>query len=183
MRLSREEAAKNREKVVEAAGRKFRENGYDGIGVVGLMEAAGLTHGGFYKQFEDKEALIVEATALALASSAEKWRGVMAEASGDPVKAMLRWYLSREHIDLVADGCAYAALAAEAPRHGPALRHAFEQAVERSIAGLLAEMKESSDARGEAIRTLALMIGSLVLARAVESRDLAEEILKSGRSG
>jgi TetR/AcrR family transcriptional repressor of nem operon len=183
MRLSREEAAKNREKVVEAAARKFRENGYDGIGVVGLMEAAGLTHGGFYKQFDDKEALMVEATALALASNVDRWRGVMAEAPGDPIKALLRWYLSKQHLDYVADGCAYAALAAEAPRHGAELRHAFEQALERSIASLTTEMKEGADARGEAIRTLALMIGSLVLARSVDSRDLAEEILKSGRSG
>src|SRR3546814_7801887 len=60
MRVSRDEAARNRTKVVEAAAEKFRQRGYDGIGVVGLMEAAGLTHGGFYKQFADKEALVVE---------------------------------------------------------------------------------------------------------------------------
>lgn len=185
MRLSREEAAKNRVKVVEAAGRKFREHGYDGIGVVGLMDAAGLTHGGFYKQFEDKEALIVEATALALASNLDNWRDVMTKASGDPVKALLRWYLSGKHLNYVADGCAYAALAAEAPRHGAELRRTFEQALERSISSLTAEMKdkEGADARGEAIRTLARMIGSLILARAVDSQDLAGEILKSGQSG
>ena len=182
MRVSREEAARNRAKVVEAAGAKFREHGYDGIGVVGLMEAAGLTHGGFYKQFADKEALIVEATAHSLAENLGNWRAVIGKGSGDPATTLRKWYLSKEHIDRVSDGCAYATLAAEAPRHGPALQQAFEDAFEESIAELVPGDDGSPEARGEAIRGMAQMIGSLVLARAVHRRDLAEEILKSGKS-
>ena len=62
MRVSRETAARNRENVVKTASRQFREHGYDGIGIAGLMKAAGLTQGGFYKQFADKDAIITEAT-------------------------------------------------------------------------------------------------------------------------
>ncbi len=184
MRVSREEAARNREKVVQAASRKFRDHGYDGIGVAGVMEAAGLTHGGFYKQFEDKEALIVEATAHALASNLEKWREVVANASGDPCRALLDWYLQKGHIKYVADGCTYAALAAEVPRHGTELRRAFERGLEETISSLMAEIKDrkSDDERADAIRTLSLMVGSLILARAVNSRALAEEILEAGKS-
>jgi TetR/AcrR family transcriptional regulator, transcriptional repressor for nem operon len=174
MRVSREEAARNREKVVQTASRKFRDHGYDGIGVAGLMEAAGLTHGGFYKQFEDKEALIVEATAHALASNLEKWREVVANTNGDPCRALLEWYLQKGHLKYVADGCTYAALAAEVPRHGPELRRAFEHGLEEALSCLTAEMqdKNGSDDRTEAIRTLSQMVGTLILARAVNSRAL-----------
>src|SRR3546814_8406579 len=82
------------------------------------MEAAGLTHGGFYKQFADKEALVVEATEQALAENLGNWGEAIAKAPGDPLGTLRQWYLSKEHIDRVGDGCAYAALAAEAPRHG-----------------------------------------------------------------
>src|SRR3546814_9641156 len=88
---------------------------------------------------------------------------------------------SELHIDRVGDGCAYAALAAEAPRHGAALQQVFEDAFEESIARLVPDDDGSKDARAEAIRGMAQMVGSLVLARAVRRRELAEEILKSGK--
>jgi TetR/AcrR family transcriptional repressor of nem operon len=93
--------------------------------------------------------------------------------------------LQKEHIKYVADGCAYAALASEAPRHSAELRRAFEDSLEGAISLLTAEMKgkKLADARGETIRTLAQMIGSLILARAVNKREFAEEIMESGQSG
>ena len=57
MKVTREQAEKNRERVLDVAGRLFRENGFDGIGVDGLMKGAGLTHGGFYANFKSKEEL------------------------------------------------------------------------------------------------------------------------------
>lgn len=182
MRVSREEAARGRAKAVETAGRQFREHGYDGIGVAGLMEAAGRTHGGFYKLFEDKEALIVEATAQALAENREKWGEVLAQTSGDPVAALRRWYLSPLHRDHPANGCAYAALAAEAPRHGEALRSSFEQGLEASIA-LVADALPEGHGKEESIRIIAQLVGTLILARAVHSPALAAEILRAGREG
>src|SRR3546814_20841352 len=137
MRVSRDEAARNRTKVVEAAAEKFRQRGYDGIGVVGLMEAAGLTHGGFYKQFADKEALVVEATEQALAENLGNWGEAIAKAPGDPLGTLRPWSLSKEHIDRVGDGCAYAALAADAPRHGAASQPVFAAAFEEPIARLV----------------------------------------------
>lgn len=181
-RASREEAARSRAKIVEVAGRRFREHGYDGIGVAGLMEAAGRTHGGFYKQFDDKEALVVEATARALAENSENWAGVMAGVPGDPVSALRRWYLSPAHRGRLADGCAYAALAAEAPRHDAALRTTFEEGLETSIE-LIVEALAENDGRGQAIRTIAQLVGTLILSRAVESPELVAEILRSGCEG
>lgn len=179
MRVSREEAARSREKIVGVAGRQFRESGYDGVGIAGLMEAAGRTHGGFYKLFDDKDALMVEATARALSDNKENWAEVMAKAPGDPVAALRRWYLSAAHRDHPANGCAYAALAAEAPRHSDALGAAFEEGLEASIALISAELPDGEDREG-GIRVIAQLVGTLVLARAVRSTSLATEILQAG---
>lgn len=198
MRVSREVAARNRERVVETAGREFRAHGYDGIGVAGLMKAAGLTHGGFYKQFEDKEALATESTRQALAENLENWRKVIGSKPEDPLGALARWYLSPAHRARLSDGCAYAALAAEAPRHDAGLRSVFEEALERSVVALAAAAAgaetgtEIGDADGRstaedparkrALRAIATMVGALVLARAVDDESFAAEILEAGRA-
>ncbi len=84
MRVSRETARKNRQRVVRTASEQFRINGYDGIGVANLMKAAGMTQGGFYKQFDSKEALELEATELALDENHSVWCKSM-EGADDPV--------------------------------------------------------------------------------------------------
>ena len=61
MRISKEQARENREKVVETASRLFRERGFEGVGVSDLMKTAGFTHGGFYNHFSTKDALATEA--------------------------------------------------------------------------------------------------------------------------
>ena len=73
MKVSREQAAQNRERIVEAAARLFRERGFEGIGVADLMKEAGLTHGGFYGHFSSKDDLIAEASEHALAESLAVW--------------------------------------------------------------------------------------------------------------
>ena len=73
MKVSREQVAQNRERIVEAAAQLFRERGFEGIGVADLMKEVGLTHGGFYGHFSSKEDLIAEASALAFSRSLEAW--------------------------------------------------------------------------------------------------------------
>src|SRR3954467_11321554 len=88
MKVTREEAARNRERIVEAAARRFRERGFEGIGVADLMKEAGLTHGGFYGHFESKEQLMAEALASAMARSRQRWAKRAAGSPGDPVGAL-----------------------------------------------------------------------------------------------
>src|SRR5205823_5196787 len=83
MRVSREQAADNRERIVEAAAQLFRERGFEGIGVADLMKEAGLTHGGFYGHFSSKEALIAEASGRAFTQSLALWSKIADRASGD----------------------------------------------------------------------------------------------------
>jgi TetR/AcrR family transcriptional repressor of nem operon len=182
MRVSREVAEQNRKSVVDTASRLFRENGYDGIGVAALMKAAGLTHGGFYKQFEDKAALAAEATEAALNEDRGKWAGVIASSggagAGSPAAALADWYLSPQHAGMRAEGCAFAALASEAPRQPAPVRAAFTRAIEESAA-LLTTPDTPSD---EALRQLSAMVGALVLARATDDPGLADDILSAARA-
>lgn len=175
MRVSKEVAEQNRRTVVEVAGKLFREQGFDGIGVASLMQAAGLTHGGFYKQFKDKQSLMAEASAAAMASNRMFWEQRL-NASATPLQSFSKAYLSADHVDRVGEGCCFAALASEAPRHGDALQAVFGDGLE-SLADLVAPQGDEA----EALRTIATVVGALVLARAAGDHPVAERVLEAAR--
>lgn len=172
MKVSREKAAENRQHVVETAAKLFREKGFDGVGVSSLMQAAGMTHGGFYKQFTAKEELIAEAMGAAVAQSRAR---LAAAAPDDPARfaQIVRMYLSPAHRDAPGEGCALAALAAESGRHGAGLQAAAEAGVQDYLDGLTAVLGDP--ARAAAV--LAQMVGALVLARAAGQGALSDQIL------
>lgn len=176
MRVTKEKAAENRERILAEASRLFREKGFDGVGVDAIMEAAGLTHGGFYRHFRSKEDLATEATARALARSGEKLAGC--DRLGDYVDA----YLSREHLVDRGDGCVMAALSCDIARQGAGVRGGLT-AYLRGRLELLAGWFGGSRAarRRQAIATLSGVVGAMVLARAVDDPALADEILAAGR--
>ncbi|WP_158968463.1 TetR/AcrR family transcriptional regulator [Chachezhania sediminis] len=178
MRVSRDVAEGNRKRVVETASRLFREQGYDGIGISGLMKVAGLTHGGFYKQFADKQALVVEATRAALAENLRRWSKVMARNGKDPVRAFRDFYVSRAHVDDPADGCSLATLAAEAARQGPEVQSAFAG----GIGAMAGQLQLAGLDRDAALHQLSTMVGAVILARAVGEDPLADEILNAART-
>src|SRR3954462_7824260 len=110
MKVSREQAALNRERILETAAQLFRERGFEGIGVADLMKEAGLTHGGFYGHFSSKEDLIAEASALALTRSLAVLGKVGERGPGDPLSAVAGAYLTTRHRDNPGAGCLLAAL-------------------------------------------------------------------------
>jgi TetR/AcrR family transcriptional repressor of nem operon len=183
MRVSREQARKNREHVVEVSSRLFRERGFDGIGVDDLMKEAGLTRGGFYGQFKSKEDLKVEASRRAFSANKDKISKVVAETAEGKLAALAGFYLSDAHIDRRGDGCTLAALSGDAPRYSPKLQAAFKDGIEDYLSIIGSAMPETSieERRGRSIATLATMVGALVLARAVGDDDLAHEILSAVR--
>lgn len=143
------------------------------------MQAAGLTHGGFYRHFSSKEALVAEAFKAAV----EEVQSDMLAATDDQEREATRTqymsrYLSQEHIDSMATGCPLAALGTEITRMDGTARSEASQAVE-SMAQLL-----DDDPKGTTgITTLALLLGSITLARLADTPELAERILDAGKRG
>ncbi|MFL5023815.1 MAG: TetR/AcrR family transcriptional regulator [Microvirga sp.] len=181
MRVSREQADKNREHVIDVASRLFRERGFEGIGVADLMKEAGLTHGGFYGQFKSKEDLKVQASRRALSRNKDRWAKVIAETPSEKLAALARFYLSDAHRDRRGEGCALAALGGDAPRYGPELQAAFKDGIEGYLEFLDGIMSASSgeERRDKTIAALSTMVGALVLSRAVGDEALSQKILSA----
>jgi TetR/AcrR family transcriptional regulator, transcriptional repressor for nem operon len=173
MRVSRQQAALNRERILAEAGRLFRERGLSGVGVDALAAAAGLTHGGLYGQFDSKEELAAQALAQAFTVSAGKLGDVQSLQDYADV------YLSATHRDAPGDGCAIAALASEAPRQSGPVRRSFTDGVKAMIGRLAALLPEDDDRRREAraLAATATLVGALVLARAVDDPVLSDRLL------
>jgi TetR/AcrR family transcriptional regulator, transcriptional repressor for nem operon len=181
MRVSREQADKNREHVIDVASRLFRERGFEGIGVADLMKEAGLTHGGFYGQFKSKEDLKIQASRRALSRNKDRWAKVLAETPSEKLSALARFYLSDAHRDRRGEGCALAALGGDAPRYGPELQAAFKDGIEGYLELLDDIMSASSGEkrRDKTIVALSTMVGALVLSRAVGDEALSQKILSA----
>ncbi len=173
MRISKEQAAENRERVVEAASSLFRERGFDGVAVADLMRAAGFTHGGFYNHFPTKEALSAEALGRAFDDMA----AVRARAAD--MAEMLRGYLSRAARQAPGKSCPAAALAGDVGRQPAPVRAVFADGLEGMIESF-ADQIGGPDARARATVLLCQMVGGLMLSRGVpDDHPLADEILKA----
>ena len=178
MRVSREKAAENRERVVEVAGQQFRAHGFDGIGVADLMKAAGLTHGGFYGNFASKDDLAAEAMTRAFAETTARIRE-RSLASDDPFATAVGIYLSPIHRDNVETGCAIAALSQDAARGSAQLRQDFADGVETYLK-LIEELGGGPRAKAEVIYST--MLGALTLSRAVTDPAQSDTILEHARA-
>ena len=176
MRVSRIQAAENRQTVINVASRLIRERGFDGIGLKDLMEGAGLTQGAFYKQFESKEDLAAQASRRALESASQRWSTAIAENPDDPLGAVIAFYLSAGHREEKLDGCPVVALGSDAARQGASVKAAFEEGIKAylEVLGPLLPQTDGEDTNGKAMVVLSTMIGALTLSRAVNDPDLAQ---------
>ncbi len=178
MRVSREQAAENRERIVSVASALFREKGYDGIGVADIMQAAHLTHGGFYGHFESKSDLAAQASRVALAKSAARWDAIRADNGHKAFEAMVTSYLTARHCDHAGTGCALAALGSDAARQDKPVRVAFREGLLRLVDVLMSALPGTKAARRRrALAVMAELVGAIVLARAVDDSALSDEIL------
>lgn len=174
---SRKEAS--HERIVEAAARAIRRSGYGGTGVADIMKDAGLTHGGFYAHFASREAMLAEAADRAGAESVATLERVAAAAPPkQALRALLRAYLSKAHVEGAETGCAVAALGSEMSRQAPEVRRAATRRIKEMI-DLVA--RQSPDwgqpgAHEHALVTVATMVGALLLARAVDDPRLSDAL-------
>lgn len=177
MRHSQAEKAKSRERIVEVAAVRIREQGTAAPGVAEIMREAGMTHGGFYKHFDSRDDLIAAAIQQALREGEDMVARLMDGAS-DPLAAYIDWYVSMEHVANPGRGCAVACLGVDAARGGGELREAYRQQVEQ----YLTMLERLLGTRERATVALATLVGSVTLARALDEPVLAEELLRDVRA-
>lgn len=178
MRVSRAQAEENRERVITVASRLFREHGFDGIGLKDLMKGAGLTQGGFYKQFASKDDLAALASRRALDNATRRWSDAAADTS-DPLEAIMAFYLSKDHRGEKAEGCPLVALGSDAARQSAEVRRPFEDGI-RGHFEVLDELMGHADSSGpseKAMAILSMMVGAVTLSRIIEDERLSESVL------
>lgn len=175
MKVSREQVAENRKRILEAAGRLFRERGFDAVSVAEVMQAAGLTHGGFYGYFSSKDDLIAHTLAALMGR---------AQVGDRDLAAFAQAYLAPEHLKNVAGGCAVASLGVEAGRATLEAKAEMTAGLRRQVEALARTAAgETAAARREtAIGSWSAMVGALVLARMSDDPALSEEVLAATRA-
>lgn len=171
MRRSAEEKAETRRQIVRTAGRMIRGRGLAETGVAEVMTEAGLTHGGFYRHFGSKDDLAAEAVAEALADMQARLVAIAEKAPpGRALEAVLDTYLTEAHRDRPDRGCVMASVGMEAQRAGGGIQAAYEDGIEKLLslyAGLI-EAPTRQQARDRADAVLSVMVGGLLLARALK---------------
>lgn len=173
MKVSREQMAENRTRILEQAARLFRDKGFEAVSVAEVMKAVGLTHGGFYGHFESKDDLIAQTMAFVLAGEAGQ-AGETRE-----FDSFLAGYLSPAHRDSPATGCPTAAFASDARHQAPEARAALTAGVASQIARLSGSLEDQgvTGARQAAIGSWSAAVGAMILARAIDDKALSDEIL------
>jgi TetR/AcrR family transcriptional repressor of nem operon len=181
MRVSRTQAEKNRQTVIDVASRLFREHGFDGIGLKDLMEGAGLTQGAFYKQFASKEDLATQASKRALESASRRWSAAAEANPKDPLGAVIAFYLSIGHREETMDGCPVVALGSDAARQSVDVKASFEAGIRKylELLGSWVGDAEGEESSGKAMAILSTMVGAVVLSRAVNDKRLSKQFLQA----
>jgi TetR/AcrR family transcriptional repressor of nem operon len=180
MRYGKDHKQATRRRILEAAGRRFKQDGIDRAGVAAVMSDAGLTNGAFYAHFASKEDLVANVLADQLRTQRHSFDAQLSDGAG--LDAIIRAYLSPQHRDQCADGCPSAALLDEIARRPAATRQAYSDEL-LGIADDIAARLDPTDpeaARTDALALFGMLIGTLQLARALTDRDLSDQLLARG---
>lgn len=170
------------ERIVDAASRAIRRSGYDGTGVADIMKEAGLTHGAFYAHFASREAMLAEAADRAGAESNAFAASVVAAVPPDQaLQALMQVYLSKEHLESIETGCPISALGSEMPRQSPEVRSAATRRIKEMIDLIARQFPDwgQPGAHERALVTVATMVGTLTLARAVNDPVLSDALCRA----
>ncbi len=181
-----EHKQETRERIVESARRLFNRQGFTQVSIDEIMEGAGLTRGGFYNHFKNKEELYAEAVTHILSNHpAKNWDDVSFDFSvSGPALAetVVNAYLSRNHIEDLDGLCPMIALPSDIARGGVEVKRAYEQILEAMVNIFSGNFSTPvSNKRERALGVAALCVGGMVLARAVENNALSDEIREAAR--
>lgn len=179
MRVSREEAQESKRRITREAARLMREKGISATSVADVMTAAGMTTGGFYKHFGSKDELASAAVRAAFEAILAPLQRRAEKTGAAPARAeYFSHYLSDAHIQNPGKGCPVAAIGPDAGREPELLGAEFARGVEETLS-LLGAQDMSAMERAALIRQMAMLVGSVILARAVGEGGLRTEIISA----
>ena len=185
MRYSTEHKARNHENILSVAARTFREHGADTSGIGTVMKKVGLTKGGFYRHFESKDDLFVQAVARAFQEMGEGMeRAARSAPEGHALQAMIERYLSVAHANSPGTGCVLSALAPEFARKPVSVRRRIEMLQDAYRERLLVFVPgETREEKLEKCRLLfSSMAGVLIMARMTSDPEKREQRLREARN-
>jgi TetR/AcrR family transcriptional regulator, transcriptional repressor for nem operon len=179
-RYGKEHKQITRQRIIETAGRRFKQDGIDGSGVALLMADAGLTNGAFYAHFASKDDLVASVVADQLHNQAARYSTLKPGFEG--LEEFVREYLTPEHRDHPEDGCPSAALLDEIGRCAIETKRAYTDGAWTIVNGIAAHLSpaDPSSAQGKAIGLYTMVVGTMQLARAMADPKLSDEILEHG---
>jgi TetR/AcrR family transcriptional regulator, transcriptional repressor for nem operon len=180
VRYGKEHKQATRRRILETAGRRFKQDGIEGSGIATLMKDAGLTNGAFYAHFTSKDDLVAAAIADQLRRQAASFRAFGPDWAG--LEQFVRSYLSTQHRDNPRGGCPSAALLDEVGRCPDSAKVAYTDGVLVVVDAIAARLApdDPQSARVQVLGVLGLMAGTIQLSRALADRRLADEILEHG---
>ncbi len=181
MPYSAEHKQQTRSRIVESARILFNRHGFTDVTINQIMSEAGLTRGGFYSHFKNKEQLYAEAVSSFLQGRGADWRdefGVTnARSSVEMAKQMINGYLSSEHLGDLEGQCPMIALPSDVARENPAVQESYEHLLTAMVHLFETSLgNNNNDNRQTALAIASLCIGGMVLARTVANDELANEV-------
>ena len=184
MPYSAEHKRKTRAKIIETARILFNKHGFQVVTIDMVMTKAGLTRGGFYNHFKNKEELFSEAVDSFLMGRGAKWRedaGIdMTDLKPEMAQHMIDAYLSRKHLGDLDGQCPMIALPSDVARGDTATQESFQRLLEAMVWLFETNMQpQSGETRQDAQALAALCVGGMVLAKALPDSDLAESVRQS----
>lgn len=175
-----EHRARTKQTIVEAAREQFNLKGFDGVSIDQIMQASGLSRGGFYHHFKNKEDLFAAAVESYSTSLTETLSNEDSALQGhDLIDAFLRGYL--DETQLVPDGtnCPMIALPSDVARSGPVVKRSYQQVLEAMLAFFQENTGRANTAedRTKALALCSITVGGMVLARSIDDDNLKQELI------
>ena len=169
---------RSRERIIAASRELFNSRGYLSVSIDEIMKLAGLTRGGFYNHFRDKEDLLL-ASIRAYDDCSPELEGISFNPDAGPVEAaeqLVEAYLSVQHLEDIGAHCPLVALPADSARAGPRVKEAYRRLLDRMTSVFEAATKNPDTARS----LTSLCVGSMLIARTIDDRSHAINVLRSG---
>ncbi len=183
MRVSREVMAQRHDEIISETSKMLRQRGIVGTSLADLMAAAGLTHGGFYKHFDSKDALVAEATERIFAEiNARFQERVESQGSKAALIAYVTDYLTLGHVKKPEMGCPIAAFGPDVSREQGAIRGVFTNGIKTNLSLIMEGLScPAAERKDKAVELLSLLSGAVAMARATDDEKLSGEIIASAR--